>query len=107
MPKCLTYFVSDGYRKWSAHDVELALWSFHFAKMLQPELLESVETESSSCSSEPTDHEPKRRKRANKECVLTVKLVRTRRMIKSALRKQQRKENNDPTISLTLPQIIL
>lgn len=68
MPKCLTYFVSDGYRKWSAHDVELALWSFHFAKMLQPELLESVETESSSCSSEPTDHEPKRRKRANKEC---------------------------------------
>lgn len=25
--------------KWGAHDVELALWSFHYANKLQPDLL--------------------------------------------------------------------
>lgn len=36
-------------RRWTAHDVELALYSFHFAKRLKPELLN---TKSDTCSSE-------------------------------------------------------
>ncbi len=45
--------------------MELALWSFHFAKKLQPELLDD---ESSSCSdSEPIEHRPgKKRTNSNK-----------------------------------------
>ena len=39
------HFVSDTYRKWSAHDVELALWSFHFAKKLHPDLLKTTNSE--------------------------------------------------------------
>jgi hypothetical protein len=35
--------------------VELALWSFHFAKKFQPELLND---ESSSSCSEPIEHRP-------------------------------------------------
>lgn len=41
----MVLFVSDKYRKWSAHDVELALWSFHFAKKLQPDLLKTTNGE--------------------------------------------------------------
>lgn len=58
----MSFFFSDGYRKWSAHDVELALWSFHFAKKLQPELLDD---ESSSC--EPTEHRGKKRANDDKQ----------------------------------------
>lgn len=54
----LFHFFSDGYRRWSAHDVELALWSFHFAKKLQPELLDDE-----GSGSEPT--EPRGKKRTN------------------------------------------
>ena len=52
-------FISDKYRKWSAHDVELALWSFHFAKKLQPDLLETT-------NSEPND-EPRGKKRTSED----------------------------------------
>ena len=58
-------FFSDGYRRWSAHDVELALWSFHFAKKLQPELLDN-ESDSSSCG-EPMEQRGKKRVHNDKE----------------------------------------
>ena len=44
--------------------MELALWSFHFAKKLQPELLDN---ESDSSSSEPTEHRGKKRVHNDKE----------------------------------------
>ena len=43
--------------------MELALWSFHFAKKLQPELLDNETSSSSSC--EPMEHRGK--KRANND----------------------------------------
>ena len=35
----MCFSCADKHRKWTAHDVELALWSYHFAKQLNPELL--------------------------------------------------------------------
>ena len=51
--------ILDTYRKWSAHDVELALWSFYFAKKLQPDLLKMT-------NSEPND-EPRGKKRTTED----------------------------------------
>ena len=52
-------FISDTYRKWSAHDVELALWSFHFAKKLDPDLLKTTKSEEND--------EPRGKKRTSED----------------------------------------
>ena len=54
--------VHVGKRKWSAHDVELALWSFSHAKSIKPTVPEDKKT-SDTKSSESDDIPPKKKLR--------------------------------------------
>ena len=59
---CLCVLDKQSTKKWTAHDVELALWSFHFTKKLKPELLRASDRPTDSkkhdSESENSDVEP-------------------------------------------------
>jgi len=61
---CLFVLDKQSTKKWTPHDVELALWSFHFTKKLKPELLRTSDcpTKSTKCDSESENSEPPSKK---------------------------------------------
>ena len=51
----LSQLFSDPEKSWTAHDVELTLWTYYVAKTLDPSLLKSAEKrKTGSCDSGPT-----------------------------------------------------